>query len=85
MSITEPDHIVIVVADIEEGIRNWRDGLGLSLSHTVNQAEAGIRQAFIHPKSANGVMIQLWPKNRAHRWRASTDGEGERRQTRSSQ
>ena len=145
MSITETDHIVIVVKDIEEGIRSWRDGLGLSLSHTVDQADAGIRQAFfslqdgtfieliapahddspvagivasrgegvhvvaltvddldatieklqergvkligvgtpqvfIHPKSANGVMIQLWPKDRAHRWKAAPNG-GDQQQT----
>jgi len=146
MSITETDHIVIVVKDIEEGIRNWRDGLGLSLSHTVDQADADIRQAFfslqdgtfieliapahddspvagivasrgegvhvvaltvddldvtietlqergvkligvgtpqvfIHPKSANGVMIQLWPKDRAHRWKASPNGAVQQQNT----
>ncbi len=136
MSITEIDHIVIAVADIEEGIRNWRDGLGLHLTHTAENAEAGIKQAFfaladgtfieliapahesspistslaargegvqvialkvddldasvaalqergvrligvgtpqvfIHPKSANGVMLQLWPRDRPHRWQAN--------------
>ena len=30
---------------------------------------AGTPQVFIHPKSAHGVMIQLWPKDRPHRWR----------------
>ena len=134
MSITETDHIVIIVADIEAGIENWRDKLGLTLSHTADLDEAGIKQAFfaledgtfielvapthdesrlaeiletrgegihvlalrvddleesvetlqaqgaqligvgtprvfIHPDSANGVMIQLWPRDRPHRWR----------------
>ncbi|MFP6808068.1 MAG: VOC family protein [Pseudomonadales bacterium] len=136
MSITELDHIVIVVDDIDKGIEAWRDNLGLTLSHKVNLDDAGIRQAFftlddgtfleliapahdespvtgilksrgegvhvvalkvddldeavaalqsqnvkligvgtpqvfIHPKSANGVMVQLWPKDRPHRWRAN--------------
>ncbi len=35
MSIAETDHhLVIVVADMEEGIRNRRDGFGLTLTHT---------------------------------------------------
>lgn len=29
----------------------------------------GTPQVFIHPGSANGVMIQLWPADRPHRWR----------------
>ena len=139
MSISGTDHTVIAVRDIEDGIRNWRDGLGLVLSHAVDLDEAGVRQAFfalpdgtfielvaparegspldaaleargegihvlalrvddpdetvaglqtqgvrltgvgtpqvfVHPKSANGVMIQLWPKNRPHRWRDGPDG-----------
>jgi methylmalonyl-CoA epimerase len=134
VSITGTDHVVIAVRDIEDGIRNWRDGLGLTLSHTADLSDVGIRQAFftladntfielvapvgeesplasilesrgegihvlalrvdnledtvaslqaqgvrltgvgtpqvfIHPKAANGVMIQLWPKSRPHRWR----------------
>ena len=125
---------MILVRDIEDGIRKWRDGLGLRLSHRVDLEEAGICQAFfaledgtfielvapgragsplgavvdargegihvlalrvddleasaaefaargvkltgvgspqvfVHPRSANGVMIQLWPKDRPHRWR----------------
>jgi len=135
--ITGTDHIVIAVRDIEDGIRNWQDRLGLTLSHAVDLDDVGIRQAFfalqdgtfieliaparegspleavldargegfhvlalrvdnledtiaeleakdvrltgvgtpqvfIHPKSANGVMIQLWPKSRPHRWREKT-------------
>lgn len=31
----------------------------------------GTDRVFIHPDSANGVMIQLWPKDRLHRWRDS--------------
>ena len=36
----------------------------------------GSQRVFIHPKSANGVMIQLWPKDRPHRWRGDV-GETE--------
>lgn len=148
MSISETDHIVIVVEDIDEGIRNWRDRFGLPLSHTVDHVEVGIRQAFfslrdgsfielvapthddspiagvlsargegvhvvalkvddldattqtlqergvkligvgtpqvfVHPKSANGVLIQLWPKDRPHRWRDSLGGTAEQQEARS--
>ena len=31
----------------------------------------GTDQVFIHPKSANGIMIQLWPKDRPHKWKAN--------------
>jgi len=133
MSISGIDHIVILVKDIEDGIKKWQD-FGLSLSHQVELKEAGIQQAFfklgdntfiellapghdrspingalasrgegihvvalevddlddsisqlqsngteltgvgsnqvfIHPKSANGVMVQLWPADRPHRWK----------------
>lgn len=40
----------------------------------------GTPQVFIHPKSANGVMIQLWPANRPHRWRDAPDPASPRRQ-----
>ena len=36
----------------------------------------GTPQVFIHPKAANGVMIQLWPKDRAHRWHDRLDETG---------
>jgi methylmalonyl-CoA epimerase len=131
------DHVVIAVKDIDAGIRTWRDGLGLSLSHRASHPEAGLEIAFfsladgsfmelvsptseatplfaylrdnregvrllclqvddldesvaeltrngvaldgvgtprvfIRPEAASGVAVQLWPKDRPHRWR---DGE----------
>lgn len=128
------DHVVLVVADLESAIENWRDQFGLPLQYEVTHEEHGLSQAFfpladgtfmeliaptndqsrvaeilrekgegihvlamqvddldtsvkslqekgveligvgtdrvfIHPDSANGVMIQLWPKDRPHRWR----------------
>ena len=29
------------------------------------------QQVFIHPDSASGVLVQLWPSDRPHRWRDS--------------
>jgi len=128
------DHVVLVVADMDSAIRQWRDQMGLYLQYYVCHEEHGVSQAFfpledgtfmelvaptredspvtkileekgegmhvlamqvddldasvkqfeangvqligvgtdrvmIHPDSANGVMIQLWPKDRPHRWR----------------
>ena len=59
MSISATDHTVTVVRDIEDGIRKWRDGLGLR----------ELTGVFVYPSSANGVKIQLWPKNQPYRWR----------------
>ena len=135
MTLLGTDHLVIAVNDIDAGISNWRDKLGLKLSHRASVAGAGLEQAFfkladntfveliapadnesalaktleargegvhvlamkvadldeaieslqrrgvrligvgssqvfIHPKSANGVMIQLWPIDRPHRWQS---------------
>jgi len=135
VTLTGTDHLVLLVADIEAGVRTWRDDLGLRLTHRADLPEAGMAQAFfllddgtfieliapasdssplnaalesrgegvhvmamkvddldaavaelkargvrligegtpqvfIHPKSANGVMVQLWPSDRPHRWQA---------------
>jgi len=37
-------------------------------SQGVQLVGVGTPQVFIHPKSANGVRIQLWPAARPHRW-----------------
>lgn len=131
--MTAPDHVVILVADIEAGIRTW-ENLGFTLSHSVDLTDAGLANAFfilddgtfieliaptteesayapileeqgeglrllslrvddldtavaallekrvalrgvgtprvfIEPTSASGPLIQLWPKDRPHRWR----------------
>ncbi|HCP63418.1 MAG TPA: hypothetical protein DIU09_02395 [Hyphomonadaceae bacterium] len=128
------DHVVIAVFDLDDGIRVWRDGLGLHLSHRASHPEAhleiaffrlkeggfielvaptsdnspiykflqekgeGIRilclhvddleeairdftlkglaldgvgtpWVFVRPEAASGVFLQLWPRNRPHRWR----------------
>ena len=38
-------------------------------AENVELVGVGTPQVFIHPKSAHGVMIQLWPIDRKHRWR----------------
>ena len=134
--MTAVDHIVFLVPDIEEGIRTWGDKLGFTLTHRVENLEAGVEVAFfslqdgtfielvaptneastyaeilrengqgvrllsfkvddletavaelqgrgvalrgvgtdrvfIEPEAASGVLIQLWPKDRPHRWKAN--------------
>ncbi len=134
MTLLAIDHVVLVVASIEQGITAWQDKLGLDLTYQVDLTDnrvaqaffslkdgtfieliapmaedselnsvlksrpegiyalamkvedltssadqlqkrgvrligAGTTRVFIHPKSANGILIQLWPKTQPHRWR----------------
>ena len=56
-------HVVAMqVADLEDSVRQLQ-------ASGVELVGAGTERVFIHPDSANGVMIQLWPKDRPHRWR----------------
>ncbi len=131
--MTEIDHIVLLVGDIDEAIATW-EKLGFKLSYRVHLDDVGLAQAFfiladgtfieliaptvqdniyaemlrqkgeglrllsfrvddldqavadllqkgvtlrgvgtprvfIEPESASGMLIQLWPKDRPHRWR----------------
>lgn len=135
MSLTEIDHIVLLVRDIDEAIQTW-ERLGFKLSYRVHLGDVGLAQAFfiladgtfieliaptvqdniyaemlrekgeglrllsfrvddldeavadllqkgvtlrgvgtprvfVEPESASGMLIQLWPKDRPHRWRDS--------------
>ncbi len=135
MSLTEIDHIVLLVRDIDEAIQTW-ERLGFKLSYRVDLGDVGLAQAFfiladgtfieliaptvqdniyaemlrekgeglrllsfrvddldeavadllqkgvvlrgvgtprvfVEPESASGMLIQLWPKDRPHRWRDS--------------
>jgi len=130
------DHLVILVHDIDDGIRTWSGRLDLALSHKIDLEAVGLQQAFfkfedstfielvaptredtaissilkergegmhvlalrvddldatvedllakgtklrgvgtpqvfIEPEDANGVLIQLWPCDRPHRWQNS--------------
>ncbi|MBU4318437.1 MAG: VOC family protein [Proteobacteria bacterium] len=46
MGITGMDHIVVRVKDIEEGIKTFRDKLGMTLERTSESEAMGIKQAF---------------------------------------
>jgi methylmalonyl-CoA/ethylmalonyl-CoA epimerase len=129
------DHVVILVSDIEAGIRTWAGQIGMTLTHRSENPQVGLAVAFfkfadntfielvaptrddspyaemlrergeglrllsfqvddldvavaelsgrgvalrgggtdrvfIEPESASGILIQLWPKDRPHRWQA---------------
>lgn len=48
MTITAYDHLVVRVADIDEGIKTYRDALGLELDRTDESDALGIKQAFFN-------------------------------------
>ena len=48
MATTGLDHLVIRVSDLEEGIRTYRDRLGLTLDRTDQTDALGVRQAFFN-------------------------------------
>lgn len=48
MAITQFDHLVVRVGDLDEGIRTYRDALGFELDRTGESAELGIKQAFFN-------------------------------------
>ena len=48
MALTGFDHLVIRVADLDEGIRTYRDRLGLTLDRTDQTDALGVKQAFFN-------------------------------------
>ena len=46
MAIKGVDHIVVRVKDIDEGIKSYRDNLGMVLERTGESEALGIKQAF---------------------------------------
>lgn len=54
--------LAMQVDDLESSVKQLQD-------NGVQLLGAGTERVFILPESANGVMIQLWPKDRPHRWR----------------
>ncbi len=48
MTLAAFDHLVIRVADIDAGIKTYRDTLGLTLDRTSESAALGIKQAFFN-------------------------------------
>ena len=54
--------LALAVDDLEASVAELQ-------AQGVQLVGAGTPQVFIHPKSAYGEKIQLWPKDRPHRWR----------------
>ena len=56
------------------------DDMEATIEHLASQGVqligVGTPQVFIHPKSANGVRIQLWPKAQPHRWKDQPNNRG---------
>ena len=48
MALTGFDHLVIRVSDLAEGIRTYRDRLGLTLDRTDQTDALGVKQAFFN-------------------------------------
>ena len=58
-------HVVALkVDDLDETVAALKN-------QNVKMIGVGTPQVFIHPESATGVMVQLWPKDRPHRWRTN--------------
>ncbi len=62
MSMKGVDHIVIRVKDIDEGIKTWRDKLGMELERTAESEALGIKQAFF-PMTTGGFIELVAPMN----------------------
>ncbi len=60
MSFSGVDHVVVRVKDLEEGIRTYRDTLGLRLERTAESQAIGIKQAFF-PLPAGGFLELVAP------------------------
>ncbi|EAW33196.1 hypothetical protein GP2143_18111 [marine gamma proteobacterium HTCC2143] len=54
--------LALKVDDLDATVENLE-------SQGVQLMGVGTPQVFIHPKSANGVRVQLWPSTRPHRWK----------------
>ncbi len=57
MAMQSVHHLVIRVEDMEAGIKNWRDNLGLTLDRTSESEALGVKQAFFN--LPDGGFIEL--------------------------
>ena len=56
-------HVVALEVDqLEESVAEMQ-------KQDVKLLGVGTQQVLVHPRSANGVMLQLWSKDRPHMWR----------------
>ncbi len=70
------DHVAIVVRDLEESIRLWRDALGLELTHVEEVPEQAVRTAiFGHGMGRVELISPTTPDSGVARFLASR-GEG---------
>jgi methylmalonyl-CoA/ethylmalonyl-CoA epimerase len=53
-------HVCVEVADIEAAITRLRDHGVELINETPRQRDDGTRYAFVHPKSALGVLVELY-------------------------
>jgi methylmalonyl-CoA/ethylmalonyl-CoA epimerase len=58
MTIKKIDHIAIVVPDIDEALKFWRDVLGLELSHVEEVPEQESRVAFLPTGGSEVELVQ---------------------------
>ena len=52
-------HVCVAVADIEEEMQRLKSQGAVLLDETPRRGAGGCRVAFIHPKSAEGVLLEL--------------------------
>jgi methylmalonyl-CoA/ethylmalonyl-CoA epimerase len=58
MTVKKIDHIAIVVPDIDEALKFWRDALGLELSHVEEVPEQESRVAFLPTGGSEVELVQ---------------------------
>jgi methylmalonyl-CoA/ethylmalonyl-CoA epimerase len=76
MGITGMDHIVVRVKDIEEGIKTFRDKLGMTLERRAESEALGIKQAFF-PFPNGGFLEVVAPLGADSAVGKAIDGRGE--------
>lgn len=52
------DHIAIVVEDLEEALKFWRDRLGLALDHIASVSSQGVKIAFLPVGDSEVELVQ---------------------------
>jgi methylmalonyl-CoA epimerase len=76
MGITGMDHIVVRVKDIEEGIKTFRDKLGMTLERRAESEALGIKQAFF-PFPGGGFLEVIAPLGADSAVGKALEGRGE--------
>jgi len=66
MRVMGIDHIAVALNDLENGLRFWRDALGLSVETVRDEPEQGVEVAFL-PLGAPGGGTDVVPSDAGHR------------------